>query len=590
MQSDKKFRKWKWILPVMVFVLGCGVLAFILRQTRFSHLHQMQTVTELNAITYAERMTGDLNHGIAITNSLEEILVSQYGKLDNFPRIAEDLMTDAIQSIQLAPDGVVTDIYPEAGNEAGKIDLIHDEARGEICRYGRDNDLTIMQGPFTLKQGGSGIAIRNPVYLKDEEGNSYFWGFTIAIIRVPDIFANSVQALTNFGYAYRLSKTASPLSDGYEEVSSSGVELDNPVSYEFELGGCSFLLEVMPLAGWNSGSDTLLIFISGMLIVLLLTGLTYNILALEERSKILKKLSTTDPLTGLLNRKGFEEQTERFMKNHPQSPCVGIQLDIDDFKFINDIYGHAAGDAALQELAQSMREAFPKKAILSRSGGDEFSLILTDVTGDEAEKRIQEFTSMPRYFEHDGEKQAFHISLGYAGYPADADDCSTLLRNADMALYEVKLQGKHNCLPYRQNFNPQKRSRLGFALRDISQHLPGAFLIYKADPEDDHILFANRELIAFAGCKDMDEFLTYTNQRFGNLIRPDEKEAVEESIWKQINSGVSGSNDYVQFHFAKKDGTYHPVLDHGRIVENTYYGNVFYVLIMDCALIETHYN
>ena len=50
------------------------------------------------------------------------------------------------------------------------------------------------------------------------------------------------------------------------------------------------------------------------------------------------------------------------------------------------------------------------------------------------------------------------------------------------------------------------------------------------------------------------------------------------------------NNDYVKFHFAKKDGTYRPVLDHGRIVKNRYYGNVFYVLIMDCALVEPYYD
>ena len=98
-------------------------------------------------------------------------------------------MTDYIQSIQIVPDGVVSEIYPEAGSEAGKIDLINDESRGEICRYGRDNNLVTMQGPFNLKQGGIGIAIRNPVYLEGENGNTRFWGFAIVIIKVPDIFA-----------------------------------------------------------------------------------------------------------------------------------------------------------------------------------------------------------------------------------------------------------------------------------------------------------------------------------------------------------------------------------------------------------------
>lgn len=360
----------------------------------------------MNAKTYAERLSSDMNRGIAITDMLEEILISENGKIDNFQKVAENQMTDFIQSIQIAPKGVVTDIYPEAGNEARKINLIHDESRGEICRYGRDHNITTMQGPFDLKQGGKGIAIRNPVYLDNEDGKSVFWGFSIVIIRVPDIFADSVQALTDFGYDYCLSKTVSPQSEEYEEVYSSRESLENPVTI-----------------------------------------------------------------------------------------CVGVQMDIDD-----------------------------------------------------------------------------------------------LIRHADLALYEVKLQGKHNCLAYRGDYRTQHRSRLGFALQDVSKNLPGAFLIYIADPQNDQILFANRELIEFSGCSDFDDFLDYTDHSFRNLIRPDEQNAVETSIWSQINSQTSRNNDYVKFHFAKKDGTYRPVLDHGRIVKNRYYGNVFYVLIMDCALVEPYYD
>ena len=588
MRSGKMTKKLQWMLPALVFLLGCIVLSVILYSTRTANKKQLQTITELNAMTYAERITSDLNNGIAITNALQEILISENGRLDNFSVIAEDMMTSAIQSIQLAPDGVVTEIYPEAGNEAGKIDLLHDEARGAICRYGKEHALTIMQGPFQLKQGGSGIAIRNPVYLKNESGESVFWGFTIAIIRVPDIFASSAQALTDFGYAYRLSKTISPLDMEYEEIASSGTELDDPVSYEFEIGGCSFRIEVMPDAGWNKGGHSSIIFFSGLMIILLLTGLTMAILILEERRKTLKKMAVTDPLTGLLNRKGFEERIMDHIKD-PAKPCVGIQLDIDDFKFINDIYGHAAGDLALQELAKSMRNAFAKDAVLCRSGGDEFAVILPGTTCEDARKQIETFTAMPRYFQYGDTMQPFYISLGYAQYPADADNAEALIQNADRALYEIKMRGKHGCLPYQKDLKTRKRSRLGFALRDVSRHLPGAFLIYRADPEDDQILFANQELLSFAGCKDMDEFLSYCGHRFRNLIHPDEQDAVEASIWRQIHAKAADTNDYVQFRFAKKDGTYHPVLDHGRIVENTYYGNVFYVLIMDCDLLEAHY-
>ena len=590
MHPIKKKHNKMYILPVLVFVFGCLTAAAILSHSYKANQTQVRTITELNAATYTERLQNDMNRGIAITDTLEEIIISENGKIEKFQKVAENLMTDYIQSIQIAPDGVVTDIYPEAGNEAGKIDLINDESRGEICRYGRDNDLVTMQGPFELKQGGSGIAIRNPVYLEDADGIAYFWGFTIAIIRVPDIFADSVQALTNFGYDYCLSKTISPFNDGYNVVSSSSESLCDPITYEFQLGCCSFRLAVTPKDGWNQGNDLFAGLFIGICIILLLTGLTAAILVLEQHRENLKKLSVTDPLTGLLNRKGFDEELQRLIQEHSDISCVGIQMDIDDFKFINDMYGHLTGDTALKILAQSMKDSFAENSVLCRNGGDEFSIILIGTTAAEAKDKIEKFTLEPRSFTYNNESHSFFISVGYAEFPKNCNDISELIRCADMALYEVKLHGKHNCIAYRDDYNIQHRSRLGFALQDISKNLPGAFLIYKADPEDDRILFANQELINFAGCSDYDDFLAHTDHRFRNLIRPDEQEAVEASIWSQINSKTDGNNDYVKFHFAKKGGSYHPVLDHGRIVKSRYYGNVFYVLIMDCDLVESYYS
>lgn len=586
----RKNHNKKLMLPVLVFLVGCMVLTVVLYHSYRSNYKQVRNVTALNATTYAERLQNDMNRGVAITDTLEEIAISENGKIDNFQKVARNLMSDYIQSIQIAPDGVVTDIYPETGNEAGKIDLIHDESRGEICRYGRDKNIVTMQGPFDLKQGGQGIAIRNPVYLEGADGSPVFWGFTIVIIRVPEIFTESIQSLTKFGYDYSLIKTVSPLSDDTEIVSSSGNIMKNPITFEFEFGGCLFDFEVMPADGWSHGWNVFPQLFLGICVILLLTGLTVGILVIERHRDTLKKMAITDPLTGLLNRKGFDEQLKKVMQGDLHIHCVGVQMDIDDFKFINDMYGHVVGDAALKSLAQDMQSYFNDNSILCRNGGDEFSVILVDTTEEEARKKIEHFTLQPRHITYNGEEHPFYISLGYAEYPKDCEDVSELIRCADMALYAVKLHGKHNCSPYRGDYKIQHRSQLGFALQDVSKNLPGAFLIYIADPENDDILFANRELIELAGCRDFDDFLDYTDRRFRNLIHPDERNSVETSIWEQIDAKTSGNNDYVRFHFAKKDGTYIPVLDHGRIVENRYYGNVFYVLIMDCALIESYYD
>lgn len=583
MNTNKK----KWILPFLVLIIGTGILAGTVDHLKINEQKQNRELADLNAMTYAERVKTDLLKGIGVTDTLKQMLVSEHGKISEFLKVAENMMTDSIQSIQLAPDGVVTDIYPEKDNEAGKIDLIHDKDRGEISRYARDNEVLMLQGPFELKQGGQGIAVRNPVYLENKDGEEAFWGFTIVIIRVPDIFADTVKALSDFGYDYRLSKTVSRWEENYEVVYRSKGKLTNPVSYVFEMAGDQWKLEVMPRQGWFSFRSLYVVSLGGLLIVVLLTGLTGALQVFDEHRRRFKRLAVTDALTGIYNRHGFDEKVEQYMKQHPEKPCVGVQFDIDDFKLINDMFGHASGDRALQILAQTMQQYFGERAVLGRSGGDEFCIFLPDCTCEKVKHRLEEFTESRRVFIYNGEEKEFHISLGYAEYPLQGDDYLHLMRCADAALYEVKLRGKNGCMAYQKGFRSEVRTQLGFALKDVSENLPGAFIIYRADKKEDEILFANREMIRLTGCRSMDQLLEYTQGSFRNLIREDEQETVENNIWEQIEGGHR--NDYVHFHLKKEDGSLLEVLDHGRIVESGRYGKVFYVLIVDYMSMKKHF-
>lgn len=581
-----KALKYKLIIPLLVFLFGTGVLCVVIYKISYTNQERVRDKASLNAVSYADRMIADLNNGITITKSLEQIIISENGQIEHFEKVAENMMTDSIQSIQLAPGGVVTDIYPEKDNDTGKIDLINDPSRGEIARYGRDNNITVMQGPFQLKQGDVGIAIRNPVYLENESGDKYFWGFTISIIRVPEIFSNSVNALEDFGYYYRLSKTLSPLTGEFTEIYSNCEEFISPVTYQFELGGCSWKLEVTPKDGWHADSQTTTVFIGGFIILFLLTGLTYALMVLQANGIILQNLSSTDNLTGLLNRNGFQEHLTKYMKKHSNEHCVCIALDIDDFKFINDLFGHSTGDKALCILADTIRSSFPKNSILCRNGGDEFCIILKNCTCKDAKAQIEAFTDMPRSFIASNQTQSFNISVGYAQYNPDDGSVEQLLIDADTALYDVKIKGKHECLEFNPNMNKKIRTPLGFALSDISENLPGAFIIYKADKKDDSILFANKEMLNLTGCSNFDELIDYTGRSFRNIIKEDEREAAEENIWKQINALENDNNDYLSFFLKRKDGTVIPVLDHGRLINSRYYGNIFYVFIIDHDLVR----
>ena len=276
-----RIKKELWI-PVFVLMIGLVVLVNIGIRADSSQRDLIRSRAELNAVTYADHMKADIVRGIDITNTFEQIVISENGKISMFSKVAENMMADYVQSIQIAPDGVVTEIYPEDGNKAGKIDLIHDKERGKISCYARDNDVITMQGPFSLKQGGTGIAIRNPVYLEQKNGERTFWGFTIVIIRVPDIFADSIKSLTDFSYEYKLSKSIAPWDETYEEVYGSGVEMIDPVTYTFELGDSQWVLEVMPENGWNSNEKLYRLWGYGLLIVLLLTGFAFAIILLRR--------------------------------------------------------------------------------------------------------------------------------------------------------------------------------------------------------------------------------------------------------------------------------------------------------------------
>lgn len=580
--------KKKTIVPLIVFLVGICLLSIFTYNTNVQIQKDRRTIAKLNVETYGQRIENDIENGIETTDTLKQVLINGNGQIINFSKIAENLMSYSVQSVQLAPNGVVTEIYPEEGNEAGKIDLLKDSKRGKISNYAKDHNITIIQGPIKLKQGGSGLVVRNPIYLEDENGQEYFWGFTIVILRVPEIFEDSTNALSKFKYNYRLSREASVLDKKYVEVDANCDKMIRPVTYNLTVGKEKWKLEIMPRAGWSNSTTLYLIFFGGLSLVLLLTGLTIVLFLLDERRVELKELAHKDGLTKLYNRYGFDEMAEKMIKKDPEAYYVAALLDVDDFKLINDMYGHAYGDKALISLAENMRKFFPSSALLGRNGGDEFCILLPNCTMEEIKEALIEFTKTPKTFSYKGQTYSFCISLGYAEYPNNAIERSQLMRCADAALYEVKLHGKNGCMAYKEGLQSGVRKQLGFVLNDISENLPGAFIIYRADKEDDEIFYANKEFLDMAGYENLDAFFNGTKKSFRNLIREDQQKAVEASIWNQIESG--SKNDYIHYQLRRQDGTYIPVLDQGRIVESERFGRVFYVLFMDWQAMQSHYS
>ncbi len=410
----------------------------------------------------------------------------------------------------------------------------------------------------------------------------------IVIIRVPDIFSDSLTSLDFFGYQYQLLKTTSPWDPNPVEFYHSEKALVDPVSHWFSLGGDLWELQLMPNSAWAASSLSQVVLWTGFVILSLLAGLTWAVIRLEERRKYLRYLSETDKLTGIYNRSGFDDQLDHHIRRHPDEPCIVAELDIDNFKFINDLYGHPTGDRALQTLVSSLRRFFASDVIIGRNGGDEFCLLLPGETLTSVAEKLRAFCTMPKTFACEDQLHAFTISMGYVEYPTQASTHVLLMRYADAALYEVKLHGKNGCKAYEDGFNAI-RTQLGFRLNDISTNLPSAFIIYRADPTDDELLYANREMLRLTGCDDIQSFFDYTKRSFRNLVAPSEQDSVQTSVWEQVNADCADIDAYVRFSLVRHNDSLVDVLGHGRIVEHSSYGRLFYVLIEDEAKHQKYY-
>ncbi|WP_086733643.1 EAL domain-containing protein [Erythrobacter colymbi] len=166
--------------------------------------------------------------------------------------------------------------------------------------------------------------------------------------------------------------------------------------------------------------------------------------AIEEREREIIHVGLHDGLTGLPNSKLFTEQLGNTLARRRGSERVLIAyVDLDDFKMVNDTLGHPAGDALLRMVADHLREDLPD-ALVARLGGDEFAILIDGIEEKENPGTIAD--RLQRCFDRpltiNGQAAACGASIGIAIAPGDANDGTTLMKHADLALYRAKHEGK----------------------------------------------------------------------------------------------------------------------------------------------------
>ena len=174
--------------------------------------------------------------------------------------------------------------------------------------------------------------------------------------------------------------------------------------------------------------------------------------------------ATHDQLTGLPNRELLQDRLQQAILNSDRyrRKTAVVFLDLDDFKLINDNLDHAAGDQALRVVAERLRAQVRETDTVGRFGGDEFVVVLTEQEGEDGVgqviSRISAALSQP--MEIGGAQYVLTPSIGWCRYPDDGQDPETLLKHADMAMYQAKRGGRNRAVRYDAAFDAMASQRL----------------------------------------------------------------------------------------------------------------------------------
>ena len=168
--------------------------------------------------------------------------------------------------------------------------------------------------------------------------------------------------------------------------------------------------------------------------------------------KLVKEQAETDILTGLHNRRALDRHLSLEMQRamRYQRPVTLVMLDLDNFKQVNDRFGHPEGDRVLRQIAAHIQKVVRESDFLARYGGDEFAIISTEASGEAGlllAGRIKEAIASHPISLPGGQIAHFTVSIGLATYPDDAKNLQEILLVADQALYQAKNAGAGQIFP-----------------------------------------------------------------------------------------------------------------------------------------------
>ncbi|MDO4548120.1 MAG: PAS domain-containing protein [Clostridia bacterium] len=274
----------------------------------------------------------------------------------------------------------------------------------------------------------------------------------------------------------------------------------------------------------------------------------------------MKRDSETDDLTQLLNHRTFFDRATVIIEESPGIQHTLAFIDIDDFKQINDTFGHITGDRILTHVGKCIGQAsgnIDKTVVPARVGGDEFAVMIKDASRETAAKYAEELLRLLSLPTADGIKVS--ASIGIALFPSNASSFYELYLAADRTAYNIKRNGKNSFSFYDDMFTGDEetlRLRQQFLSDTIAGGMMGGYI-----EEGFPYYFIDERMLQWLGYNDEAEFVRHIEGLIENCIHPDDRKYVNDEVEKQLARTGRYAVDY---RLRKKDESFIWVHDVGK--------------------------
>ena len=295
-KKNQMIKKDNTSKQIRIYCLVVGIISFFIVSV-CGQLLNRNTVNEekmraaFTAETTVNRIKSQLNRYLDVSEFFQNIIGFGH-QMDSkeFQALSQMISDDSqiIKAIELAPDGVVKDIYPLKGNEAAfGIDMLNSPARKHEANLAMKSGQYTIAGPYELNQGGLGSLLFEPIYITDKSGEKSFWGFSILVLDWNRFLEElELDKLTDASYCYQMWKKdgnsgkKTIIAQGGDAIHKGAVQISCKVPND------TWYFEIIPHTGWVTVKQQALVFLVAVSIAVLATAICYLMLHRKQREKL----------------------------------------------------------------------------------------------------------------------------------------------------------------------------------------------------------------------------------------------------------------------------------------------------------------